>query len=89
MLPTDLPGDLPSFLERFGTDAQCREYLFRARWPDGFSVRGLRPRAGLGPQGAPDLRVRRLRQAALAPRRHHLRADQDRASRAGSWRSTW
>ena len=36
MLPTDLPGDLPSFLERFGTDAQCREYLFRARWPDGF-----------------------------------------------------
>jgi hypothetical protein len=36
MLPTDLPDDLPSFLERFGSDAQCREYLFRARWPDGF-----------------------------------------------------
>jgi hypothetical protein len=36
MLPTDLPQDLPSFLERFGTDEQCRAYLFRARWPDGF-----------------------------------------------------
>jgi transposase-like protein len=36
MLPTDLPGDLPSFLERFGTDQQCRAYLFAARWPEGF-----------------------------------------------------
>jgi transposase-like protein len=36
MLPTDLPQDLPSFLERFGTDEQCRGYLFRMRWPDGF-----------------------------------------------------
>jgi transposase-like protein len=40
MLPTDLAGDLPSFLKRFGTDAQCREYLFRARWPDGFRCGG-------------------------------------------------
>jgi transposase-like protein len=40
MLPQDLPGDLPSFLERFGTDAQCREYLVRARWPDGFRCAG-------------------------------------------------
>jgi hypothetical protein len=36
MLPSDLPGDLPSFLERFGTDEQCRAYLFQARWPEGF-----------------------------------------------------
>jgi transposase-like protein len=36
MLPTDLPQDLPSFLERFGTDEQCRGYLFQARWPQGF-----------------------------------------------------
>jgi transposase-like protein len=36
MLPSDLPDDLPSFLERFGTDEQCRAYLLRARWPDGF-----------------------------------------------------
>jgi transposase-like protein len=36
MLPSDLPGDLPTFLKRFGTDEQCRVYLFQARWPDGF-----------------------------------------------------
>jgi transposase-like protein len=36
MLPTDLPRDLPSFLARFGTDDQCRTYLFQARWPAGF-----------------------------------------------------
>jgi transposase-like protein len=32
----DLPRDLPSFLARFGSDAQCRAYLVRARWPGGF-----------------------------------------------------
>ena len=32
----DLPRDLPSFLARFGSDAQCRAYLVRARWPLGF-----------------------------------------------------
>src|SRR3954447_710562 len=36
MLPDDLPEDMPSFLVRFGTDGQCREYLFKARWPEGF-----------------------------------------------------
>jgi len=36
MIPTDLPADLPSFLARFGSDLQCREYLFKARWPQGF-----------------------------------------------------
>jgi transposase-like protein len=36
MLPKDLPGDLPSFMARFGRDEQCRAYLFAARWPDGF-----------------------------------------------------
>jgi transposase-like protein len=36
MLPTDLPQDLPGFLERFGTDEQCRAYLVGARWPEGF-----------------------------------------------------
>src|SRR5689334_19643135 len=35
MLPDDLPEDMPSFLARFGTDEQCREYLLKARWPDG------------------------------------------------------
>src|SRR5436853_6442566 len=36
MLPDDLPEDMPSCLARFGTDEQCREYLFKARWPEGF-----------------------------------------------------
>src|SRR3954465_12263283 len=36
MLPDDLPEDMPSFLARFGTDGQCREYLLKARWPEGF-----------------------------------------------------
>ena len=40
MVPTDLPSDLPSFLARFGTDEQCREYLFGVRWPEGFRCAG-------------------------------------------------
>jgi transposase-like protein len=40
MLPTDLPSDLPSFQARFGTDEQCRDYLFKARWPGGFRCSG-------------------------------------------------
>ena len=36
----DLPRDLPTFVKRFGTDAKCRAYLVRARWPDGFSCGG-------------------------------------------------
>ena len=34
MLPDDLPRDLPSFFARFGTDEQCRDHLFRQRWPE-------------------------------------------------------
>jgi transposase-like protein len=36
----ELPRDLPSFLKRFGTDAECRAYLVRARWPEGFRCSG-------------------------------------------------
>jgi transposase-like protein len=36
----DLPRDLPTFLERFGTDQACRVYLVRARWPEGFRCGG-------------------------------------------------
>jgi hypothetical protein len=36
----DLPRDLPSFVRRFGTDARCRAYLVRARWPLGFCCAG-------------------------------------------------
>jgi transposase-like protein len=36
----DLPRDLPTFLERFGTDEACRACLVRARWPEGFRCSG-------------------------------------------------
>jgi Transposase zinc-ribbon domain len=36
MIPDDLPKDLPTFMARFGSDEKCRDYLFKARWPDGF-----------------------------------------------------
>jgi transposase-like protein len=36
----DLPRDLPTFLERFGTDEACRAYLVRVRWPEGFRCGG-------------------------------------------------
>src|SRR3954471_961752 len=36
MIPDDLPKDLPTFMARFGTDQLCRDYLFAARWPEGF-----------------------------------------------------
>ena len=39
MLPDDLPRDLPTFIARFGTEEQCRDYLFRQRWPEGFRCR--------------------------------------------------
>jgi len=32
----DYPGNLVEFGERFTTDAACRAYLERIRWPDGF-----------------------------------------------------
>ena len=38
----DYPGTLMEFKKRFSTDKACREYLFRLRWPDGFSC----PRCG-------------------------------------------
>jgi len=36
----DLPRTLPAFVRRFGTDAKCRAYLVRARWPEGFRCAG-------------------------------------------------
>ena len=78
-LMAGLPGDLPAFLARFGTDAQVPGLSVPGALARGLSLRRLRPRARLSPQGAADRRMRGLRQAALAARRHDLRADQDRA----------
>ncbi len=44
----DFPRDLLEFEARFWTEAACREYLFRLRWPDGFCC----PRCG-GRKGWP------------------------------------
>ncbi len=68
MLPTDLPGDLPSFLERFGTDAQCRAHLFEVRWPEGFRC------AGCGHDRAWALRSRLIDECAACGKQHSLLA---------------
>lgn len=44
----DFPQDLLEFEARFSTEAACREYLFRLRWPEGFCC----PRCG-GRKGWP------------------------------------
>jgi hypothetical protein len=36
----DLPRTLPAFVERFGSDAQCRAHLVRMLWPEGFRCAG-------------------------------------------------
>ena len=68
MLPTDLPRDLPSFLARFGTDDQCRTYLFEARWPDGFRC----ARCGHGRAWAHKARL--IYECAACGRQHSLLA---------------
>jgi transposase-like protein len=68
MLPTDLPGDLPSFLERFGTNAQCRDYLFQARWPGGFCC------TACGHDRAWAHKVRLIYECAACGRQHSLLA---------------
>lgn len=40
----DYPRNLTEFERRFATDAACREYLVRLRWPEGFRC----PRCGQG-----------------------------------------
>ena len=77
-LLTGLPNDLPSFLARFGSDAQCGT-ICCGRAGRGFPLRRLRACERLQPQEAVDRGMRRLRQAAFAARGHDLRADQDRA----------
>jgi transposase-like protein len=68
MLPDDLPEDMPSFLVRFGSDEQCREYLFMARWPDGFRC------AACGHGDAYALRTKIVYECAACPKQHSLLA---------------
>lgn len=36
MFDVDFPKDLPSFEKRFGNEEECRKYLFKLKWPNGF-----------------------------------------------------
>src|SRR3954453_5317746 len=68
MLPDDLPEDMPSFLARFGTDGQCREYLFKARWPEGFRC------AACGHDDAYTLKTKIVYECVACRKRHSLLA---------------
>ena len=68
MLPKDLPEDLPSFVARFGTDEQCRAYLFEARWPEGFRC------AACGHDRAWAHRARLINECAACGKQHSLLA---------------
>ena len=39
VIEADFPSTLPSFLDRFGDEDQCRDYLARQKWPEGFRCR--------------------------------------------------
>src|SRR4051795_3884242 len=68
MLPDDLPEDMPSFVARFGTDEQCREYLFKARWPEGFRC------AACGHDDAYALRTKIVYECVACRKQHSLLA---------------
>ena len=68
MPPDDLPEDMPSFLARFGTDEQCREYLFKVRWPDGFRC------AACGHGDAYALRTKIVYECVACRKQHSLLA---------------
>src|SRR4051794_21112033 len=68
MLPDDLPEDMPSFLVRFGTDGQCRESLFKARWPEGFRC------AACGHDDAYTLKTKIVYECVACRKQHSLLA---------------
>src|SRR3954469_15669936 len=68
MLPDDLPEDMPSFVARFGTDGQCREYLFKARWPEGFRC------AACGHDDAYTLKTKIVYECVACRKQHSLLA---------------
>jgi transposase-like protein len=59
---------MPSFLARFGSDEQCREYLFKARWPDGFRC------AACGHDDAYALRTKIVYECVACRKQHSLLA---------------
>ena len=87
-LVKDLPRDLPSFLARFGTDAQCRAYLVEARWPDGFRC------AACGHDRAWSHHRRLIEECRACGKQHSMGCrypfEQTKTGlSAGFWRSTW
>jgi transposase-like protein len=68
MLPEDLPQDFLAFNARFGTDEHCREYLFKARWPEGFRCDGC------GHADAYALRTRIVYECVACRKQHSLLA---------------
>ena len=66
MLPNDLPRDLPTFIARFGSDEQCRDHLFKARWPEGFRCRAC------GHDDAYVLARRNIYECAASGQQHSL-----------------
>src|SRR3954469_1312764 len=68
MLSDDLPEDMPSFLARFGTDGQCREYLFEARRPEGFRC------AACGHDDAYTLKTKIVYECVACRKQHSLLA---------------
>ena len=64
----DLPRDLPTFLERFGTDEACRAYLVRARWPEGFRC------SGCGHDQAYSHKKRLIEECAACGKQHSILA---------------
>jgi transposase-like protein len=68
MLSSDLPKDLMAFNARFGTDEQCREYLFQAHWPEGFRCQTC------SHGGAYALRTRLVYECTACGKQHSLLA---------------
>ena len=46
VVPEDFPRTLPEFERRIATEARCREFLAKLRWPDGFVCPTCQSRAG-------------------------------------------
>ena len=59
---------MPTFLARFGTDAQCRAHLTLGRWPDGFRC------AACGQRRAYSHHVRLIEECAACGKQHSLLA---------------